>query len=394
MGAFSKILLLFLPLISFSQAYDSIEEEIINARPSQHELVFKARFLLIEALENSNQRAIQKYSTYLVRIHETNRNSDLSVDELMLLCFINSDYRYILHNIQTSPLASSSLKYHLTTELRTSLIAYSEVHSSYILSKIFLSNLKEDEKHFLKLYFNHVLAQNDNIHGKSRLMENMSAKEFVEKFPESPYVDYVRNFILLEKVVKDFQWGINLGCGYGFYSGDISRKLDQGFNVMLGFEFFYKKWMLNLKLQSLSSSAVDSIRGVDLTLSPGQVADYLDFHFSAGYDLFKGKNMSLTPYLGLGFSRLARKKDNKNDDLPIVYNFSPAINAGIQYNYYFGEIFSNRAFEWNYNPWMWGINVRYHMTSLIGFDTKGLIHGLTIGFLLKSNYKRRVNFRT
>lgn len=396
MKALYHILFLLLPLLSFCQSYDSIEEEIIGARPSKYELFVKVRYLLIEALEKSDSRAVQKYGSYLLRKNTENKQLNLSDDELILLNFVSLDFNYILNNLQTNPNNNYYFKYHLTTELRNCLVVYLKANYVNVLSKIFLSNIKEEEKHFLKLYLRHLLKNNDDFYiivdlEDEHMLDN-SAKEFIEKFPKSAYVYYVRSYILQEKVVRNFQWGVKLGLGYGFLSGDIAQKLDNSLNGLIGFEFFYRNWRLNLNIQSLNSRALTTIVGKDLTLNAGQDANYFDFHFNIGYNLLKIKNMSLAPYLGLGFSRLTHEKANKDQDLPIIYDLTPTLNTGVQYDYYFGEIFPNRYARWNYSAWLWGINARYHMTSLTGFETKGLLHGLTIGLSLKSNYKRRIDF--
>lgn len=388
MRTLCKFLFLFLPLFSFSQSYDSIEAEIIGARPSKYELVFKSRFLLIEALENLDKKAIQKYSSYLIGTHKTNRNPNLGADEIILLYFVNSDFENILSSIKSNPSANYSFTYHLTSDLRIKLVDYLKSNYSYFVSKIFLSNLKEDEKQFLKLYFDFELKNNDFGHDDN-VLYTKAANDFIEKFPESSYSYYVRNFILVQKDRKDWQWGINLGLGYGVYSGDLAEKLTSGVNGLLGFDFFYKKWVGTLKLQTSNSEATDSIRGVDLTLTPGQKANYLDFNLSLGYDLLDGEKMSLTPYLGMGLSSLLQRNSGRDKDIPFIYRYSPSLNLGVNYNYFFGEIFPNRDVKWNYNQWLWGVKAGYHMTNLIGFDNKGVLHGFTIGLTFKSNNKQQ-----
>lgn len=390
MRSLCKILLLFLPILSFSQSYDSIEEEIIGARPSKYELVFKARFLLIEALENSDKKAIQKFSSYLIWTHRLSNNSSLGADEIILLYFVNSDFENILSSIKSNPSANYSFRYHLTSELRIKLVNYLKANQSFFVSKIFLSHLKEDEKQFLKLYFDFEL-NNVEFMVDDKTLSNNSAKDFIEKFPQSPYTYYIRKFILIEKERMDWQLGMNLRLGWGMYSGDLANKLSNGINGLLGFELFYKKWMLNFKMQTSNSEVTDSIRGVDLTLSPGQKTNYLDFNLGLGYDLLDGEKMSLTPYAGIGLSSLSQREGPRGEDAPIVYNYSPSLNMGVNYSYFFGKIRPNQHYSLNYNQWLWGVNMGYHMTSLTGFDTKGLLHGLTIGLSFKSNNKRRAN---
>jgi chaperonin GroES len=232
MRTLCKILMLFLPLLSFSQSYDSIEEEIISARPSKYELVFKARFLLIEALENSDKKAIQKFGSYLIRTHRLSNNPNLGADEIILLYFVNSDFENILSSIKSNPSVNYSFRYHLTTELRIKLINYLKANQSFFVSKIFLSHLKEDEKQFLKLYFDFELS-NTEFMVEVKTLSNNSAKDFIEKFPQSPYTYYIRKFILVEKERMDWQLGMNLRLGWGIYSGDLAKKLANGINGLI-----------------------------------------------------------------------------------------------------------------------------------------------------------------
>lgn len=392
MKALVKTLSLFLPLFLFSQSYDSIEEELIAARPSKHELALKAKFLLIEALEKDDKRSIQKYSAYIARIPMLTYNPDLGEDYLMLLWFVNSNYDKILNSIKTNPSENNPNNFYFSSDLEIKLLAYLNTNYSYYLSKIILSNLKEDEKQFLKLYLNWQLKSEGNqVEDRNKLaMTFQEANAFIENYPQSSYTYYVRNFLLRVNERKDWQWGMDFGLGYGMYSGELSEKLTSGINGLIGFEFFYKKWMLNFKLQTTNSEAIDSIRGVDLTLSLGQKANYLDFHFGLGYELLDGEKMSLTPYAGLGLSMLSQRNSRRGEDLPIVYNFSPSFNAGVNYDYYFGVLFPNLNRSYDNYKWLWGFKAGYQITNLIGFGTKGILHGFTIGLALKSNYKRRV----
>jgi hypothetical protein len=385
-------LFLLLPFFSFSQSFDSIEEELIATKPSQHELVLKAKFLLMEAIEKDDKRSIQKYSAYIARIPKLTYNRDLGTEYLMLLWFINSNYDKILNRIITSPSEQNLNNLYFSSDLEIKLLAYIKSNYSYNLSRIILSNLKEDEKQFLKLYLNWQLNSEGNlVDDRNKLnIKFKEANEFIEKHPQSSYTYYVRNFLLRVNERKDWQWGMDFGLGYGMYSGELSEKLTSGINGLIGFEFFYKKWMLNFKLQTTNSEAIDSIRGVDLTLSPGQKANYLDFHFGLGYELLDGEKMSLTPYAGLSLSMLSQRNSRRGEDLPIVYNFSPSFNAGVNYDYYFGVLFPNLNNSLDNYKWLWGFKAGYQVTNLIGFETKGLLHGFTIGLALKSNYKRRV----
>jgi len=184
---FFSILLLFFYFVSFSQNIDSI----VNSKPKTNkELINIARELIYKEVTNETPD-INKIRLYQNYLNENKKNGLLDSENLMLYYFIQDWYK-ALNQIHLIYYRSITGREHNTVR-NLSYTTFKEIDRNNTLENLQKSNLTNEKKDFLFLYFRLIsiwkLCDSEKIiTSKSKDM----IKEYYFKHPDSSYNPYLQ----------------------------------------------------------------------------------------------------------------------------------------------------------------------------------------------------------
>lgn len=118
-----------------------------------------------------------------------------------------------------------------------------------------------------------------------------------------------------EFLESNFGYGLYLALGTGAFSGLLNKYFSQSFNLLYGFDFSYKKFMLFLNA-SLSAGKVSQsyLPNNQITSNKRTTNAIIDFSF--GYVVLNKSKLKLTPFVGWGITEI-----NINDESDLHNDF-------------------------------------------------------------------------
>lgn len=151
---------------------------------------------------------------------------------------------------------------------------------------------------------------------------------------------------------KNFGYGLNLGVGTAFPTGEISKFFTPAFQFNLGLDLAYKRAHLLLDMAiggAKNKSDMDIVyqKGTHTTTwEKGRGTNYSQFSFALGYGVLNTKYFALTPFVGGVFSEYSKLLDNDNDKRINVYMNDFNLLAGLNFDYKFSSLVSFVPSAW------------------------------------------------
>jgi hypothetical protein len=337
--------LFFIMTSSYPQADSlSIAGRIAVAEYSKSDLISKGRRLLLQEFKAGNKKEVADIMHYLATEVDDDYHISLWNSERYLLFYWMGDYTEILLNIQVA--AEDSVKYDpslvypfdhvlgqtIQTEIRT--IYYDSIIEDYKSL-----HFSEDTNDFLFMLLNRLLKDYDySFISQDKL--NQLSDEFQKKYPYSPLNKAVQKFISYKLAAGDFGYGMSIGGGYHFSSGNITDYITQKSGFDIDFSFYYKKLHLSLLLiQSQGEVKQDiKIANTERIWGKGEKISVMKIAPIIGFNLLENNYFNLIPIAGISFNSATPSeqavKDNPNlKDVQIKTSAMPVIGLNIDFKF-------------------------------------------------------------
>ena len=395
-NAFKLLFILMLFSNPISAQVDTIENEILNYRPSKSLIISKGRNLLINKLMEGDISKVKQIKDYLKRI-EGDKYLSFLPEEYDIILYWTKEYDELIKNIQernSDYLSQLFNRIPPQKDLLTfNLKEYSVKNVNKLKKQIFASDLNQDTKEFLSIYLDKILIDK-RINPYAQDTVNEKAEVFIQKYPDSKYVPIVKEKVIY--VIKSNEWSIsqNLSGGYEVLTGNLSKNFTNPFRVGFSLNGNYKKislfagfhtgFMKSRKSISYSSGLVDA--GKDMQIDV--------YEISSGYNVLNTRTFKVTPFGGMGLTSIYMLSDSlkcNNKSTKINLNNSTTYFLGV--NFYI-KLISKYWPKYNHNVSYPFIRIRYTY-YLMGLENenqwmRGNMHYFTIGLgLMIKDFKQK-----
>ena len=174
---------------------------------------------------------------------------------------------------------------------------------------------------------------------------------------------------------KNNSWGMDIGLGYGFLTGEISNYLNNHIDFLqYGFMYSHKKYSYDLRAILGAHTAKQSFDNnkYSLAADTGNLVAFIEA--SAGYQLYKNDRVSIYPFVGFGIFQLSRSdKSNDNETIEGPIKLQPNIGLNFDYKIKSASISSRQRTDLILKT-----RITYEPINYTG-DLKGGTWNLTIG---------------
>ncbi|MFN8340580.1 MAG: hypothetical protein U0V64_02840 [Cyclobacteriaceae bacterium] len=262
-----------------------------------------------------------------------------------------------------------------------------------IIDHMTAAMLPDIDRQFLVLNLDYLLTDDASYLVSRREAINAEVEKYLESFPESPYNEYLRDYVRVKFRISDWGWGFELFSGYGKPSGQLSTYFPDMVPFGVAFDVSYKKAVFYFRDYIGFGSLRNDIRFNAATWRRGAHVEMYIPEISAGYPVIDGKRLRVVPFMGLTWTAfLPTDTDKKNtpDYEYVGLNYKQGYTLGVNIDLKFPvktPYFSGES--GNY----WFIRVRYGY-DMPAFENRSLnfagdIHYISVGFGAVNHAVRR-----
>jgi hypothetical protein len=262
---------------------------------------------------------------------------------------------------------------------------YSQIKANTVLT--------QEEKDLLILNFDQHLSWGLS---KDACVEtlNLQRENFLSKYPNSTYFNYVKDFTGLAFETKNWTVSAEYFTGLGSYSGTFGKTLAPIVPVGITFDFRYKHFSFGLIDYIGFTKTRDTINTLKSLWKPNYPARLFMLGASLGYNIIDQEKIKLRPFVGYYSSSLLPPLfvSGKNENKDLGLNFTSSFAFGISTDF-FVKTENETEYNWNSRDLHY-FRLTYHYVSS-PFERKyptltGNFHTFTLGYAMLSSSKRRV----
>ena len=372
---------IFIGVCAYSQSY----RYITDAPPTKSEIIIKGRDMLLDAILEDN---MQKADTVFSYMNNKVRDNDFAVftplEVLLLSCFLqhyDMGIKNVLYADSISLIPYNKrpvLIFPTNRYLESKLVEKFRGFQPICYTEIRNSDISIENKDFLILMLNKIFPQNDMITAENQI----TANDFLQKYPNSKYENYVKqNF--LGKSPSKWLGSMNILGGMNTINGNLSNYFTNGFNLGMGFDFYYKKLYFGLQgnvfVSKLKQDYVFDENKI--WLKGSNSSSFIGF-VELGYNILQTKMMRITPFAGIGVVSFSPTQNTIDDQKELK---KADLSSGL---YLFGI---NSDFDirpsTNIDKNLYWLRLRIEYGNTMGFakTLKGNTLSISLGIIINFN---------
>ena len=335
-------LLVVLTTSTIAQAELDISKSISTYRDSVYHSLMDGKAASVEVRLETIRRLPSLIEKHYDRI-DTNHYYFLSLDEIETIYLLQNNFDGLLYIIDNhdfeinkrryrnivSPNESETITIPKNTTgtindfQRNSYLNYDSlaIHQGNLLTKwqnqikgaIHRTSYPEETKSFLVVFLNYKIAY--HLDAASPAYYNLSEEEidtlffkyhglnesaqkagkaFIDKYPNSKRVDFIKRFILIEYEIKKFAFGFEFSGGSMIPDRGLSYHLWPSFHAFLGPKLYYQNFFMNLNFGIGAHIGKNEFLLDTLWNGASNVTGSIEL----GYAIDLGKRFSISPVVG------------------------------------------------------------------------------------------------
>jgi hypothetical protein len=319
-------------LTAFTQN-DSIDikQQILNFPTPKSELISKGRNLMVDRLLANDLQRVKEVRDYLLNEVEDNYFVALYPVEVWLIGYLVGDYEHVAQSVL---LLDDEFKLKFQEKIKPLRdILYQKLKENNIvmlnatISGIERSDLTAEKKDFLKMHINYLVSEDGEMQDKLNGMSDI----FLNKYSDSPYENFTRQYIRYKLITSDWAFGFEFFSGASFFTENLGKRYSSSASFGVAFDIGYKNWMLYLRNHIGAGNTLIDIYDSAYNFIWLKGAQYTIFQpeLSVGYLLLDSKRFRLAPFAGIAStdispptSQSTTNPDLKNFELPFTYTYS------------------------------------------------------------------------
>ncbi len=367
---------------------DSLRNAILQYRDTTLLLVTNGRQMLREKLLNGRYEEVRDLSLYLLDYSDEENVVVFNFPEYIFLLYWAQDYHKLFPEVRKQPASdlvmgpSKEVVVKPDNRLLEILAEKTRMSLPFLNSLIDQSGYTMMERDFLKLNLKSMLRAFFNSPEITDSL-NVLSNEFLQKYPQSEYIDFVKKNIRQEYERADWSWGVNLYTGYGFINKGLKKDFTNNIPLGLSFDVGFKNLQLYLRLQAgFAFTQHDITYDYGVWKKGAQVRAYMA-ETTLGYKVFENKTLSLSPFVGFSGMEISptdhdleKTPELKQATLRFTGNYAAGLNANIKLSVSLDRMY----FHDQENTVYLQLRYAYHAANFekkYGID--GNMHTITIG---------------
>jgi hypothetical protein len=301
--------------INIPDSLRSIADEISSLPESDLNALGKTRDLLGRSILNGDLSKAGQVLSYIDARFDSTRIITLYPRERLLVEFWVGCYDRVLadpeHAADLSwkpePLERIYRRPRLAPErdlLLEDLLDHTRKRRTVLMARTQAANLGEEQRHFLRVFATALIGPDPSVDDGERAFRatmNDEANGFLEMYPRSTFVPFVRRY--LRVVLRPSPWAFGIGAGVGGVrmEGELSRRFTSGMSFDLWGEASYGRAYLMVWGTLGTLSEVRSTFVYHQTWVKGMAVSPSGLTAAAGYTLNLGRSIVLTPHAGWAY---------------------------------------------------------------------------------------------
>lgn len=322
-------------ILSFAQDPDqSIEEEMFSFYDSTRVVLTNSRTMVFKYIEENNPEKVKAILRYVDRKLNPFVYQVFSNDEKELIHFFLARYEEILMNPKPSYERGYRYGYHYDhyedyypdIDYRHPInldvvIAY---QTDNILEAIQTSNVSPEEQAFLTLYFKYKVNYREDL--------TMEAVQFINDYPESEYLNFVKEYIRRWYVRGDDSFDVYIGGGQSLLSGDLEESILHRSSVFYGVDGTINRIMVGARMSTTYGEILNEFSHEGDAFTDGMPIYTFNYSLTVGYAILDLDFLRITPSVDFGgiYTSVPERKKEEFPEEPsigsITYGFGGAID--------------------------------------------------------------------
>jgi len=321
------LILINISILAFSQ---DIATSIKSYELSKSDIISKGRNLLLDSyIAGDIEKVTEAYLYLNNKVADTNY-AVFTAFEQIYVGSLTQNYIFSIKEIlridslsKVLPDKRTSKVYPTDNQLGSKLYEFSYMYLPKIRKNIQLSNLSNEDKGILNLTLNDIFENSNvpaDIRAKVQDDINQQCDSFLNSFKNSKYEHYVRYRI--RKIYKVNDWGFGEYGAFGYINtqGNMGKYLSDGGGFEFGFEGYYKKMAIFLKVGVFINQVKKDIPFENYsTLYAGTSANLSNVELSLGYPILDNRSIAFVPFAGIG-ANILDPTSNTTDNYPELKN--------------------------------------------------------------------------
>lgn len=335
-----KLIILFLFIScgfsSIAQELDSLlKQELFSYYDSSRIILQNSRRLVFKYVEKNEPVKVKAILSYTRRKLNPYIYRVFTDDELELLNFYLGRYEDILLNPRSHYHYSyRGYGYHgeyyghdypdIDYRYSINLDVVIASQADFIMNQIQDSEVTEEEKAFLSLYFKH------KVHLEKDL--TMEAVQFINAYPESKYADYVKKDIRRWMIRGDYSFDVYFGGGQSILSDQFEETIHHRSTLVYGMDGSINRAMIGLRMATTYGEVLNEFSHRGDAFTNGMPIYTFNYTVNVGYSILDFDFLRITPSVDFGgvYTSVPEHKVEEFPEDPsigaISYGFGGAID--------------------------------------------------------------------
>lgn len=208
--------------------------------------------------------------------------------------------------------------------LEKSIDNYIKTHEELIIQKIKLTNLKQEDKEFVKLMIDYYkLCSNfcDEHIGNNLLI---NSKKFIAKYPNSSYLPVVNNHLKIKYKESNWGAGVFINSGFVLPTGNLPNYFTSGIFIDGGITLNYKRIYHFAGVGPALGGKIKQNLFYQKEWKSGDDFIYASGEWLLGYNIINKDKLGITPLFGIGGAGLSPFSQQDKNYYKDVENIVPS----------------------------------------------------------------------
>lgn len=332
-------------LISLAFAFGSnLEDEIMDYTDSDYIYIGKARQMMADQVR-TNLTKVHEITKHLLDKYNNSHMVPVNFWEQFTIGIEIESDSLLLNSIEAFKMADSfeNKQFYEKDALYLALDDLLSNNNAIYVSRLEMMELSDEDRMFAHLFL--AAISNQLIEDIDQDRVNQMCDRFMDEYPESGYMKFVRNDLRWSYKASNWGLGYDFVGGYAKSNGKYEKYFTDGAVFGFGFYVTYKKivFRADLAVSVMNAKKDFDEQGNWQKKDPFSLAFY---GTNIGYEMFESKKFKFEPHLKFGGSQVDYSPPEKDDEDSEGVLF-PAVTPGVGFTLYY-KISHNIDFTPNY----------------------------------------------
>ena len=328
------ILLLFIVVSGYSKADEmsNTEQEILNFKDKDVVFISKTRMFVLDCIKRKKYRKVQEVLKLLNRRFAKKEYAAFSNLELLIVLFWIQEYELILINVADDSRSKKDILVKpvpVKDEFLGRLVSFSIQNRKTLIKNLSGYFIPEYKKELLLIFLD-MLTHGAHSSKAMQKRINKSSDKYLNNYPKSPYVPFVKKYLRRVYKDSDFTFGIGLASGVSVFSGNLGDYFSNAPLARASVEMSYKRFFLSGFIHFTIKSSIKQDFSANGLWDNSMESTAVRFGLIFGMRFINEKRFKAGLFAGISTIQVSELSE-EDDRLRIGY--SPAYSVGFELDF-------------------------------------------------------------